>query len=246
MSAYAKLQVLNGPDFYICQLPFTIGSSSSSHLSINCKKVQSNHCSIFWANNHFQLKAKAPTMLVQSGTLTDEDPAVDLKDLSCISIPCDIHPSHIFYFILPVFTASVLEPPGMAPIPDNEEMMPIDSFPSRQADSSLIKKWGINDRENLKKWLLTYGYGRWKKLQEAMSEGGAFSLKSIPEIRSFATSLVRTIVENLPMEKHELKKSLSNMIEETEDDFYIPPRIKDWGMMVRQRAVPWGKRLYML
>jgi hypothetical protein len=51
--------------------------------------------------------------------------------------------------------------------------------------------------------------------------------KPIPELRSFATSLVRTIAENLPMEKHELKKTLINMIEETDEDFYVPPKIKD-------------------
>jgi hypothetical protein len=53
---------------------------------------------------------------------------------------------------------------------------------------------------------MVYGYGRWKKLQEAMSEGGTFQTKPIPEIRSFATAFVKTIIDNLPMEKVELRK----------------------------------------
>lgn len=66
-----------------------------------------------------------------------------------------------------------------------------------------------------------------------MSEGGTFSLKPIPEIRSFATAFVKTIVDNLPMEKVELRKSLSSMLEEKEEDFYISPKLKDWGKIIR-------------
>lgn len=45
-----------------------------------------------------------------------------------------------------------------------------------------------------------------------MSEGGTFGLKPIPEIRSFSTALVKTIMENLPMEKGELKRALARML----------------------------------
>ena len=243
--AYAKLQLLNGKDWYINTLPFNIGSSEDCDLCIPCKKLNSIHCTILYASNQFQIKAHGTTLVVNSGSISEDDPSMSLKDFTCFSIHCDYHNSHIFYFLLPVFSFPVLDPPGLAPIPDTEDTIPIDSYPSKQADSSIMKKWSMNDRENLKKWLLTYGYGRWKKLQEVMSEADSIQ-KPIPELRSFATSLVRTIAENLPMEKHELKKTLINMIEETEEDFYVPPKIKDWGIMARQRAVPWGKRVYML
>ncbi|OMJ79463.1 hypothetical protein SteCoe_20519 [Stentor coeruleus] len=243
--AYAKLQILNGKDCYVTCLPFSIGSSEDSNLTLSCKKVNPIHCIISYSSNQFQLKALGNTIVVNSGVISSDDPAMILKDFMCFVIQCDFHNSHVFYFILPVFTFPVLDPPGLAPIPDTEDTIPIDSFPSKQADSSILKKWSMNDRENLKKWLLTYGYGRWKKLQEVMSEADSIQ-KPFPEIRSFASSLVRTIAENLPMEKHELKKTLLNMIEETEEDFYVPPKIKDWGIMARQRAVPWGKRIYML
>jgi len=242
--AYAKLQALNGEDHYITELPFNIGSGPKP--LFNCSKLQEKHCTISFSHNQFMLKAHAPTTVVNSGLFSNEDPPIQLKDLSCICFHCDRHQPHIYYFVLPFMNGYVNEPPGKAPIPENEEAIPIDTFPSRQADTSMMKKWGVNDRENLKKWLLTFGYGRWKKLREVMSEGGAYTTKPIPEIRSFATALVRTVGENLPLEKHELKKNLTKMIQETEEDFYIPPRIKDWGQMVRQRAVPWAKRLDML
>ena len=243
--AYAKLQILNGKDCYITSLPFTIGSSEDSHLSIACKKLNPIHCTISYSSNQFHLKAHSNTLVVNSGNISSDDPSISLKDFTCFSICCDYHSSHVFYFLLPVFSFPVLDPPGLAPIPDTEDTIPIDSFPSKQVDSSIMKKWTMNDRENLKKWLLTYGYSRWKKLQEVMSEADSIQ-KPIPELRSFATSLVRTIAENLPMDKHELKKTLINMIEDSDEDFYVPPKIKDWGIMARQRAVPWGKRIYML
>lgn len=243
--AYAKLQLLNGKDSYITSLTFTIGSSEDSDLCIACKKVNGTHCTIYYSSNQFYLKAHSNTLVVNSGNISEDDPPISLKDFTCFAIHCDYHNSHVFYFLLPVFSFPVLDPPGLAPIPDTEDTIPIDSFPSKQVDSSIMKKWSMNDRENLKKWLLTYGYGRWKKLQEVMSEADS-TQKPIPELRSFATSLVRTIAENLPMEKHELKKTLINMIEDSDEDFYVPPKIKDWGIMARQRAVPWGKRIYML
>ena len=243
--AYAKLQVLNSRDVYITVLPFTIGSSEDCDLSIPCRKISKVHISIQYSSGQFLLRAYSPVIIANSGVHSSEDPDLSLKDFTCFAIQCDFHNCHVFYFLLPVFPFPVLEPPGLAPIPDSEDNIPIDAFPSKQADSSVMKMWTMNDRENLKKWLLTYGYGRWKKLREMMSEADS-TLKPINEIRSFASSLVRTISENLPMEKHELKKTLLGIIQEKEDDFYVPPKIKDWGIMARQRAVPWGKRIYML
>jgi F/Y-rich N-terminus/F/Y rich C-terminus len=243
--AYAKLQILNSRDCYITKLPFTIGSSEDCDLCIPCKKVHSIHCCVSYNASQFHLKAYQNTLIVHSGNISADDPAMTLKDFACFVISCDYHNSHVFYFMLPVFSFPVLDPPGLAPIPDTEDTISLECFPSKQPDSNLMKKWSMNDRENLKKWLLTYGYGRWKKLKEVMSEADSIQ-KPIPELRSFATSLVRTIAENLPMEKYELKKTLVNMIEETDEDFYVPPKIKDWGIMARQRAVPWGKRIYML
>lgn len=192
------------------------------------------------------MKAHGHTVVVNTGSIHSHDPAIPLRDLSCIYIPCDAHAAHVYYLILPAFNSKVTDELRPTLIPENEEIVPIETYMSKQADNSLIKKWGMNDRENLKKWLLIYGYGRWKKLRETMSEGGAFSTKPIPEIRSFATAFVRTIVENLPMEKTELKRNLLNMLEEKEDDFYIPARLKDWGMIVRQRSIPWAKRIWLL
>lgn len=242
--AYAKLQCLNGEDCYLTTLPFIIGSDPYNDLYIPCPQLKPQHCIIDFSGT-FRIQALGPTLLVKSGLISEEDPPVELRDLSCISLKCSLHPAHVYYFITASYAVPQSELPKRVAIPHLADAY-LDSFPSRQADSSTLKKWGINERENLKKWLLTYGYKRWKKIQEAMSEGGAFSCKQVQEIRSFSTALVRTISENLPFEKQELKKNLQGMAEEAENDFYVPPRIKDWGMMVRQRAVPWGKRLYML
>lgn len=138
--AYAKLQILNGKDHYITTLPFSIGSSETNNLYIPCKKISPVHCTIFYSANQFHIKANNSTLVINSGSISEDDPAMVLKDFGCFSIQCDYHNCHVFHFLLPIFSFPVLDPPGLAPIPDTEETMPIESFPSKQADNSIIKK----------------------------------------------------------------------------------------------------------
>lgn len=61
-------------------------------------------------------------------------------------------------------------------------------------DKQLTIKWTLDDREQLKKYLMTFGYGRWKEIQEASSHaGGRLKDKSILEVRLFANAFINCI-----------------------------------------------------
>lgn len=65
---------------------------------------------------------------------------------------------------------------------------------SKIPDKLLPAKWTLDDREQLKKYIMMFGYGRWKEIQEASRHGGGrLKDKTIPEIRAFANSFIQCI-----------------------------------------------------
>jgi len=73
-------------------------------------------------------------------------------------------------------------------------------------DKVIWSKWSTEDREVLKRLILLYGYGRWKKYQsQSQSLGGKLSEKPKNEIRAFANSLIRSLAEDTGNELMDLK-----------------------------------------
>jgi hypothetical protein len=69
------------------------------------------------------------------------------------------------------------------------------------------------EKETLKKYMLNFGYGRWKKVR-VESACSCKILKDKPdhEMKSFADDFVRTLFDNLQTEKNELKSFLIDLI----------------------------------
>ncbi len=89
-------------------------------------------------------------------------------------------------------------------------------------DKQAGQKWSNDDREQLKKFLLQYGYGRWRQIMRSSTTiGGKLELKSKPEIRAYGNSFIRTLEECLPEEETDLKLFLLNVIEERPEDPFI-------------------------
>jgi len=65
---------------------------------------------------------------------------------------------------------------------------------NKSTDKLLSSKWSADDKEQLKKFILIYGYGRWKQIQEASRQiGGKLKDKSLSEVRGFANAFLRCI-----------------------------------------------------
>jgi len=96
----------------------------------------------------------------------------------------------------------------------------------------------------LRKYILIYGYGRWKIIKA--NSGGVLVDKSDVVMKVFSNAFIRTIIELLTTEKNELKKFLINLIDEGPDDPYILSKKDDWGQLIKQRAPAWGKRLQLI
>ena len=68
-------------------------------------------------------------------------------------------------------------------------------------DKLLGLKWSADDKEQLKKFILIYGYGRWKQIQKASRQtGGKLQDKPISEVRGFANSYVRCVGKGVFLE----------------------------------------------
>lgn len=110
----------------------------------------------------------------------------------------------------------------------------------------ITAKWSAEDREQLKKVLLSFGYGRWKKIQEMRLD--FFRHKSVEraEIQGFASSFIRCLIDNIEYEKRDLKKFLYEIVQDKSLP-YVLTTMKDWDMtQIRQRASPWAKRIQLL
>ena len=127
----------------------------------------------------------------------------------------------------------------------------------------------FEERELLKKALLSFGYGRWENIQECFKDQRHLGLreKTISEIRSYSNSLIKSIADNLNFQNIGLKNLLLSVIkqpielpsdgtdvpefdllkkrnEDFKDDINICVNSRDWDLnSIRQRAKPWAKRL---
>jgi protein subunit release factor A len=101
------------------------------------------------------------------------------------------------------------------------------------------------EKETLKKYMLNFGYGRWKKIRMESAQSCKI-LKDKPdhEMQSYADDFVRTLFDNLQTEKNELKSFLIDLIDTPNPtNTFIECQSKDWGEVISQRATPWAKRL---
>ena len=111
-------------------------------------------------------------------------------------------------------------------------------------DLDLANKWTAHEKDCLRKYILIYGYGRWKIIKT--NSGGVLNDKSELEMKVFSNAFIRSIIELLTSEKNELKKFLMNLIDEGPDDPFILSKKDDWGQLIKQRAPAWGKRLQLI
>ena len=136
----------------------------------------------------------------------------------------------------------------------------------------LINLWTFEERELLKKSLLSYGYGRWKKIQKnfIQQEFFGYSKKTISELRSYSNSFIKSISDNLNFQNLELRNLLLYILEQPKEiplkyenkkeiekikikneiyqgDYNICINSRDWDLnSIRQRAKPWAKRLLIM
>jgi len=84
-----------------------------------------------------------------------------LDDLSQLIIEREHGDFSIFYFTLPNLNIQKFEPSTVV----EKNPQPVKEKPS--ADKNILNRWTADDREQLKKLILQYGYGRWKQLQRS-------------------------------------------------------------------------------
>lgn len=111
-------------------------------------------------------------------------------------------------------------------------------------DLALGNKWTNHEKECLRKYILIYGYGRWKIIKH--NSRGVLSEKPELELKIFSNAFLKVIIEFLPQEKQELRKFLINLINEQADEPFILAKKDDWGTLLKQRAPAWGKRIQLI
>lgn len=115
---------------------------------------------------------------------------------------------------------------------------------NKKPDMALANKWTSHEKDSLRKYILIFGYGRWKIIK--FNSGGVLVEKTEQELKVFSNAFIRTIIEFLPLEKSELKKFLVNLIDEKAEDPFILTKRDDWGTLIKQRAPAWGKRIQLI
>ena len=99
-----------------------------------------------------------------------------MDDLTTLLFPGDSEIPELFYFSLPQKSIQKYE----TKIPAQKLQLPLAKNPKLSVDKNMCSKWTPDDREQLKKLLLQYGYGRWKQLQRSSTMiGGKLENKSI-------------------------------------------------------------------
>ena len=118
---------------------------------------------------------------------------------------------------------------------------------------ALATKWTVNEREQLKKVLMIYGYGRWEKIRKNSPEiDGTLKKKSDIELKAYSVAFIKSILEYLSFEKTELKKYLAYVIEDQkQDDLYVPSKpsilmlttnIRGMGRIAEAESCTLGKK----
>ncbi|EGR28103.1 hypothetical protein IMG5_183250 [Ichthyophthirius multifiliis] len=172
-----------------------------------------------------------------------------LKNYSQIYIPCDkCEIPHLYIFVLPSNEVQKNESLNLKASSVLSHTLNQQNPSNKQHDKSLYQKWTTDDKEQLKKCIINYGYCRWKQIQKSSSAiGGKLAERPKSEIRAFSNAFVRALAEQLTAQNADLKQFLYNMIDEYPDDPYITPQAKDWdSQTLNQRAIPFTKRLQLL
>jgi hypothetical protein len=86
-------------------------------------------------------------------------------------------------------------------------------------DRILINQWTFEERELLKKSLLSFGYGRWNKIRKSFFQRELFGnyKKSISEVRAYSNSLIKSIADNLNFQNLELRNLLLYILEQPKE-----------------------------
>jgi len=158
-----------------------------------------------------------------------EDGFTSLHGFDCIYFDCarcTVSP-HAYHFILPslpkerTFTSYAGGKPGETILrgKNGEKIL-------GGGSQTLASKWTVNEREQLKKMLMIYGFGRWKKIRENSPEvDGTLKKKPDVELKAYSVAFVKAILEQLSFEKTELKKHLNSLLEDqSSDDLYVPAK----------------------
>ncbi|KRX05591.1 hypothetical protein PPERSA_12769 [Pseudocohnilembus persalinus] len=178
-----------------------------------------------------------------------EEIAQTLDQDSQIYFPCtQCELPHVFHFILP--GKEMQQSKGLFLIssqvyaPSQNMQNPMNKSHNKQ----LYYQWSQDDREQLKKSILQYGYGRWRQIQkQSHVVGGSLEERNKQEVRAFANAFIRTMAMLICEPNVDLKYFLYSIIEEYPNDPYINPDPKDWDLQGQnQRAVSYSKRLQLL
>eukprot|EP00347_Sterkiella_histriomuscorum_P020477 403337650 len=186
-----------------------------------------------------------------------EDGYTQVNSMDKVYIPCNkCYIPHLFYFILPLretitqqFKEGALaQSKNMS---SNAQAASIDEklgqMMKKIPDKALQQKWGSMEKETLKKYLLQFGYGRWRKIRKySKNHDKILKDKSDLEMKAFSNDFIRTLFEFLQNEKNELKNFLINLIDERPEDPFVQSQPKEWGEQISQRAAPWAKRIQLL
>ncbi|CAD8077937.1 unnamed protein product [Paramecium primaurelia] len=227
---YAKLQSYVGEEFLIKTLPASLSNFPSTR-GIRVMKCPNNPLIIGelkLSEELYQFSIIPHTELqIENQVVTKE---TILNNFSRIYIPCkECRIKHYYTFILPLREPLKYEAQRAAQTQFN-----------RVHDKVLYAKWTQEDKEMLKKLILQFGYGRWNKLQQLK-----FANRTKQEIKAFANSLLRSIVELLV--NYDLGAGIVNLIEENPDDPYIETNQKDWELQnLKQKLISISKRILML
>lgn len=78
--------------------------------------------------------------------------------------------------------------------------------------------WSFEQREALKKALISYGFGRWEQIRLFSSQGETQFLrtKSIEDIKAHSISFLRCVSDNLNFHSFSLRIFLLSLIQDSE------------------------------
>jgi len=200
----------------------------------------------------FKIKALG-SVFVNEHMISENSDSISIKSFDKLAFNCELcYMPHIYILIFPQSLreeanlnyglGNLNDVTGMSSRYGDENLNKTQN--KKLPDMSLALKWTNHEKDCLRKYVLIFGYGRWKIIKQ--NSGGVLSDKPDLELKVFANAFIKTIIEFLPQEKSELRKFLINLIDETADDPYILPKKDDWGTLLKQRAPAWGKRIQLL
>eukprot|EP01022_Parablepharisma_sp_SALTPOND_P012336 TRINITY_DN1581_c0_g1_i1.p1 TRINITY_DN1581_c0_g1~~TRINITY_DN1581_c0_g1_i1.p1 ORF type:complete len:782 (-),score=65.59 TRINITY_DN1581_c0_g1_i1:72-2336(-) len=247
---YAKLQSMNAfPDVYVKHMPCVLGRSPTSEpisqfqselypdleqletahrLTLTCCPcIGKCHAILRYdkAREHYEIKALYP--FYHNHVLkTPNDGFFPLTGFDSICFQCVNQSSHAYHFILP-----------QKPKPRSARYKP--------AKKLMVTKWINEDREALKKLLMIHGYGRWEQIRNPPGGEELLQDKGDVELIAYSNAFIKCLVEYLNFENSDLKKVLLDMLE-PEQSISVPAKVKDWGELLKLKALAWGRRILLL